>query len=104
MQLHAGAERCVPLLSGVTDALHLKVGRLRYVENLQETETLQKSVDWIVRDLRVSGYELRFGCDTDNLTRAMLPTTLTHDFVRATAEHLDVRVCFTKKGKYHLHS
>lgn len=50
MCLRKGAERCVPLLSGVSDALNFKVGRLHYKDNLQETETLHRSVNWIVRD------------------------------------------------------
>lgn len=93
MGLRTGAERCVPLLSGVSDALNFKVGRLCYGDNLQETETLQRSVDWIMRDLRVTEYELTLSDqDGDNSERALLPSTLTHDSVRATAEYLYVQV------------
>lgn len=93
VDLHSGAERCVPLLSGVSDALNFKVGRLNFEENLQETETLERSVDWIVRDLRVASYELLL-CDDkgDDHMLARLPTILTHRSVRDTAEYLCAKV------------
>ncbi|KAH7711184.1 hypothetical protein AAVH_21517 [Aphelenchoides avenae] len=98
VELYAGAERCVPLLSGVSDALNFKVGRLIYEDNIQDTETLNQSVDWIVRELQVSDYELVLSDHRgDDNERALLPTTLTHDSVRAAAEHLfaDVGVNLT---------
>lgn len=95
MALCTGAERCAPLLSRLSDTLNVKVGRLYYADNLQEAETLERSVDWIVRELRVTDFELCL-CDNarDDLRLAMLPTTLTHHSMRATAEYLYVNVGF----------
>ncbi|KAH7711798.1 hypothetical protein AAVH_20893 [Aphelenchoides avenae] len=94
MGLYSGAERCVPLLNSLPNASNFEVGRLHYVQNLQETEeTLEQSVDWIVRDLRVTDYKFALwdglGDDDD---RALLPTTLTHDSVRGKAEYLSAEI------------
>ncbi|KAH7695948.1 hypothetical protein AAVH_36986, partial [Aphelenchoides avenae] len=90
MGLYSGAERCVPLLNGLSNASNFEVGRLHYVQNLQETEeTLERSVNWIVRDLRMTEYKLALWDGSgDNNDRALLPTTLTHDSVRGKAEYL----------------
>lgn len=97
MTLFTGAERCIPLLSGASDALHFKLGRLDYHKNLQETETIQRSVDWIVRDLRVTAYDVPLSdCDVDNIEGSLLPTTLMHHSVRAAAEYLSMTVGFLR--------
>lgn len=93
MSLNTGAERCVPFLRGVSNALNFKVGRLYYSDHLQETDTLHRSVEWIVRDLRVTDYHVYLSdYRDDHNERALLPTTLTHASVRATAEYLYAEV------------
>ncbi|KAH7706611.1 hypothetical protein AAVH_26156 [Aphelenchoides avenae] len=80
-------------ISYVSNELNFKVGLLHYSDHLQETETLERSVNWIVRDLHVTDYELSMRSNGFNSNkRAVLPTTLTHDSVRATAEYLYVHV------------
>lgn len=93
MKLCTDAEQCVPLLCGVSESLNFKVGRLVYEENLQETDTLERSVEWIVGDLQVAAYELVLG-DYGHREQGLIPTTLTHHSVRGTMEHLYANVRF----------